>query len=1095
MKTSPHAQSSCQYCGRIPNHHRNDCPAKSSICGGCGIQGHWKKVCRKSRSIRLVNTPENEDSDYENELEMGWIFNVGGEERWNVDVEVNGHLTKFKIDTGAAVSVINDKEPWLRNVTLNPHGRRLRAAGGIELQYKGTFEATFEYHGRSINETVYVLCNQPCSLLSRYAAESLAIVARIDTLEISPFKKEFPQLFSGLGHLDNGNNNYRITLSPNAKPHCEYTARKVPHPLLPQVKEELDKMVQQGVISPVTVPTSWCCGMVVVPKANNKGIRMCVDLTQLNKAVQREIYPMFSVDESLAKLSGSKIFSRLDANSGFHQIGLHEDSKLLTTFITPYGRYCFNRLPMGICSASEVFQRTMSTILEGVEGVICHMDDILIHASNQDKHDQQVREVLTRLRNAGLTLSPGKCEFSKDSVKFLGHIIDSSGIRADPDKISAINHFPAPTNITELQRFLGMVNQLAKFVQNLSEITEPIRQLLKKDNMWVWGKSQQSSFERIKKLLTSAPVLAHYNPRQKIIISCDASSVGIGGCLWTTTDSGDRRPVCYISRSLTDTEKNYATIEKEALAATWACEKLSEYVLGIPFLLETDHLPLVPLLSSKDLSKMPPRILRFRLRLMRFSPDIKHVPGKLQITADAFSRAPVKEVMSVNDELDIKEMESSVKATVSSYPTTNQRLEEIKEQQNLDTITSQIRSFCTNGWPSEMPREEAFKAYWNHKQHFTIVDELLMFNERLVIPQNMRNHILNCLHAGHLGITKCTARAQEAVWWPSITSDIHNMISQCHTCAKHQPVPKEPLIPTPLPQRPWSHVGVDLMELNGKTYIVAVDYFSRWAELRLMDNKRSSNAIEKLKAIFACHGIPDTLITDNAQIFSSYEFNIFATDYDFVHITSSPKYPKSNGEVERAIKTLKELLKKNKDPFKAVLAYRTAPLQSNGLSPSQLLMGRQLRTTLPVPEKKLQYNPPHMATIREKEERNKQAQKVNYDKKHRAQNLSTLQRGDRVWIRDTNQYGSVVQQSKYPRSYIIKTDFGQIRRNRSALVSIQGPLQTQHSSYHSGRDPGVALQDNRRHRRYTHCSARVPDSPTTQFGQPQDPCCSKNSSP
>ena len=195
-----------------------------------------------------------------------------------------------------------------------------------------------------------------------------------------------------------------ITLRPNSTPVCLYTARKIAHPLLPQIKSELQSMVRQEIISAVTVPTQWCSGMVPVPKENGS-VRICVDLTQLNKSVQREIHPMSSVDESLAKLGSSKIFTKLDANSGFWQLPLDDESRLLTTFITPYGRYCFNRLPFGISSAPEIFQRTMSIILEGLDGVICHMDDILVHSVDETTHNHNVRAVLSRLQEAGLTLN------------------------------------------------------------------------------------------------------------------------------------------------------------------------------------------------------------------------------------------------------------------------------------------------------------------------------------------------------------------------------------------------------------------------------------------------------------------------------------------------------------------------------------------------------------------------------------------------------------------------------------------------------------------------------------------------------------------
>ena len=229
-------------------------------------------------------------------------------------------------------------------------------------------------------------------------------------------------------------------------------------------------MVQQEVISQVTTPTYWCSGMVNALK-HNGDMGICVDLTPLNKAVKREIHPMASVDENLFKLQGSTVFTKLDANSEFWQLPL----------VTPFGQYCFNCLPFGINSAPEIFQRTMSIILEGLEGVVSHMEDILIHGPMQGIHDQHVQTVLQRLQDQGITLN-NKCEFSKKQIKFLGHVISEQGIEANPEKAKAIQEYPRPNNVTDLQRFSDMVNQLTKFIPNLATTNESFRQLLKKVN-------------------------------------------------------------------------------------------------------------------------------------------------------------------------------------------------------------------------------------------------------------------------------------------------------------------------------------------------------------------------------------------------------------------------------------------------------------------------------------------------------------------------------------------------------------------------------------------------------------------------------------
>ena len=276
-------------------------------------------------------------------------------------------------------------------------------------------------------------------------------------------------------------------------------------------------------------------------------MRICVDLTELNKSVKRERHVLPAVDHILSQLAGAKIFTKLDANSGFWQIPLSPDSELLTTFITPYGRFCFRRLPFGITSAPEHFQRRMSEILEGLEGVLCMVDDVLIHGRTQEEHDQRVVQVLERISKAGLTLNPQKCQFSKDQVTFLGQVVDRTGIKPDPDKVKAILEMPRPTNVSEVRRFLGTVNQMSKFIPHMANVTKPISELLRKDRAWLWDRQQEQAFEQIKKILTTTPVQAAFDPDLETIVSADASSYGLGAVLVQKQRDGMLKPVAYIS--------------------------------------------------------------------------------------------------------------------------------------------------------------------------------------------------------------------------------------------------------------------------------------------------------------------------------------------------------------------------------------------------------------------------------------------------------------------------------------------------------------------------------------------------------------------
>ena len=317
------------------------------------------------------------------------------------------------------------------------------------------------YKGKSINHPVFVVAGLKTNLLGLPAITSLNLAARINNLNAlqDEVLDQFPSVFQGLGTLGE---EYEIQLKSDAKPFSLYTTRNVPLPLRQNVLQELNRMESIGVISKVDQPTPWCTGMVVVPKKSGS-IRICVDLKPLNESVLREVHPLPKVDDTLAQLAGAKVFSKLDANSEFWQIPLTKGSRLLTTFITPYGRYCFNKPPFGISSAPELFQKRMNNLLRGLEGVLCLMDDILIVAKDMEEHHKRLTSVLIRIKEAGVTLNMDKCEFAKSKITFLGHLIDENGIQADPEKTSSILQMKPPTNVPELRRFLGMVNQLGKF--------------------------------------------------------------------------------------------------------------------------------------------------------------------------------------------------------------------------------------------------------------------------------------------------------------------------------------------------------------------------------------------------------------------------------------------------------------------------------------------------------------------------------------------------------------------------------------------------------------------------------------------------------
>ena len=601
---------------------------------------------------------------------------------------------------------------------------------------------------------------------------------------------------------------------------------------------------------------------------------------------------------------------------------------------------------------------------------------------------------------------------------------------------------------------MGMVNQLGKFSHNLADLTQPLRLLLSKKSSWVWAPDQERAFSEVKTELEKPTVLALYNPLAQTKVSADASSHGLGAVLRQQSDPDSGwRPIAYASRSMTETEKRYAQIEKEALAATWACETFATYILRMKFLIESDHKLLIPLLGTKHLDSLPPRVLRFRLRLARFDYSIQHIPGKLLYTADTLSRSPSS--CNQNDAGLQEEAEAVMEIYVAQWlPASAKRLDDYRRAQDEDNTYSSVISYSQKGWPERKTLEADVRPYWNARAELTVVkNNLLLHGKRIVVPKSLQRQTLEKIHAGHQGVQRCRLRANTSVWWPGISHEVENMVKQCLRCARDHTLPNEPMIPTELPEYPWQKVGTDLFHFKGATYLLVVDYFSRYPETQKLSGTTSQDVIEVLKTIFSRHGIPETVFSDNGPQFASLEFTQFAEMYDFHHATSSPLFPQSNGQAERMVQTVKKLLKEAKDPHLSLLTYRTTPFPWCNLSPAELLMGRHLRGNIPLLHCQLIPEWKFLDEFQSNNRAFKDRQKRDYDRRHRARNLSPIPDDSEVWITSGDQpvTGVVITPEDAPRSYVVETPSGQVRRNRH-LNTVPETRQTTENAEQSTRD-------------------------------------------
>eukprot|EP00112_Aurelia_sp_Birch-Aquarium-sp1_P023107 Seg6752.3 transcript_id=Seg6752.3/GoldUCD/mRNA.D3Y31 product="Retrovirus-related Pol polyprotein from transposon 17.6" protein_id=Seg6752.3/GoldUCD/D3Y31 len=431
---------------------------------------------------------------------------------------------------------------------------------------------------------------------------------------------------------------HHIELKPDVTP-VIHPPRRIPYALKPHLREELSRMEKLGIIEKVTEPTDWVNSLVIVHKANGK-LRICIDPRDLNKAIKRQHFELPSAEELFAQMSGAKYFAKLDMSNAYWQIKIDEESSKLLTFNTPFGRYKFLRLSFGIHSASEICQQQISQVIEGIEKAANLQDDIIVWGNTREELHQSLKEVLYRVQKSGVKLNLSKCKFEVTEVSYLGHNLSEAGVKPDPNKIAAIVKMPEPepTNKTELQRFLGMINYLGKLLPNLASVSAPLRSLLENDIEWVFDKPQRNSFNELKRLVTESPVLKFFDSNLPIRVTSDASKDGLRVVLEQSFNK-NWYPVAYTSRSLTSSERNYCQLENECLSVVFACEKFNQYVYGQQFFVENDHQPLKAIFTKEIISRAPPRIQRVLLRLQRYDFTLNYRSGKDVIVADALRRA------------------------------------------------------------------------------------------------------------------------------------------------------------------------------------------------------------------------------------------------------------------------------------------------------------------------------------------------------------------------------------------------------------------------------------------------------------------------
>lgn len=1014
------------------------CAAKSAKCYLCGSIGHYKKCCpvRVSKNYSRIYCMQENDAE-EHNRELYYISTLDYQNsndsimdnKWCASLYFS-HNNKlishnFKLDTGSDLNVIS-KNNFLKLgfflTDITPESVRAQSYCGNYLPIMGSCNMTCLYKNLYYSLKFVITSNNSMSILGKCALEQLGLVKRIFSVDIQDYK----ELFNGLGRLPG---TYRIPIERDAVP-VVCPVRKIPLGVRDKLRDELGRMEELGVIRKVSHPTAWVNGIVMVPKKNGD-VRICLDPRPLNRVVRRQHFPLPTLMEIATKLRGARFYSKLDARSGFWMVALDEQSADLCTFGTPFGRYQFLRLPYGINSASEVFHAKVKQLLEDLDGVESFIDDVIVFGSTIEEHDRRLKNLLDRANEVGIKFNKEKCQFCVTQVTYLGHTFNAEGMTIDQGKLRAIMDMPSPNDRASLERFLGMINYLCKFIHNYSDKVLPLRSLLKKDVEWCWDENQERALQKLKHDLCSAPVLTLFAPDKPCVVSVDASSRALGAVL---LQGG--QPVEFASLTLTETQQRYAQIEKEMLAIVFALERFHQYIFGkSDVLVETDHKPLEALFC-KSLEATPARLQRLMLRVQRYNFSITYKPGKYMYIADTLSRAALSELM--HDQV-TEEVEDQSCFLLQNVRFSDEKLKLVRNFTFNDLKCKLLIKYILDGWPTnkyDVP--ESVRPVWDYRETLEYVDGIIFRNNLVFIPEGLRNEMISRVHEGHLGINKCKQRAREVMFWPCMSRDIENAVRRCKTCISNaQAQPKEPMIPHHIPNLPWAKLGSDIFEFNRKYYLILVDYFSNYVEVCLLTSISSKSVILAMKDQFARHGIPQELITDNGPAYASKEFKTFANVWGFSHITSSPNYPQSNGRSERTVRTIKLLLKKasetGTDFHLSLLNYRAA--SRDGIaSPAELLMGRRLNTRLPMHSEKLQ-------TARDNSSdylqmlRNQLKSKLQYDR--HARTLPELHPGDEAILMDNRNRKRVhiAAKADRPRSYFVTDSRGRhLIRNRRHLL-------------------------------------------------------------
>lgn len=952
-KTSPgEKKKNCFNCG-LPDHFSQDCPTKESgpKCFKCGKRGHIAVKCTEERA----------------EVKESCAAMQVTQTKCNKDVVVNGRKVVALVDTGSDLCLMRaDQYAEIGSPTLECKETRFRGVGSHESVAFGEFRAEI-----IVDENTYFILIRvvPSHVITRKFIIGTDFLNTVDlrvrngNISITPVEetvadaRELPEIFQvevreefneiDLTHVPNSEHRSILENIISSYHPCKtketdvkmkiilkneepvyQRARRLSPSEKEKVNSHINEWVQNGIVQP---SLSDYASPVVLTGKKDGSTRLCIDYRQLNKKIVRDRYPLPLIEDQLDLLQTAKCFSTLDLKNGFFHVPVEKESRKYTAFIVPDGHYEFRKVPFGLCNSPSIFQRFINVTFKDVirdKIVLTYLDDLIIPSEDEDTGIKRLEIVLKIAREAGLIINWKKCCFLQKKVEFLGHVVEDGRVYPSTRKIEAVRKFPEPTNVKQVQSFLGLSGYFRKFIPKYSIIARPLSDLLKSNVKFCFEENEKEAFIRLKNILCDKPVLRLYRVNAITELHTDASMEGYGMILLQKDNESNLfHPVYYSSGKTTPAERRYTSYELEVLAIVKALARFRVYLLGISFRIVTDCRAFTLTMHKKDLCV---RVARWALLLEEFDYSIEHRPGKSMLHVDALSRNPLPVCMSI-DERDTLAMK-------------------FKRAQQDDNDVRKI---------FEAVKEGNIDSY--------IIKNGLLFKKHnedilLVVPKTMSTQIIKQAHErGHFAVAKTEAIVMKDYWMSNIKSKVEKVVRNCVACilAERKQGKQEGYLNAiekgdlPLDTYHIDHLGpLPTTRKSYKHIFVVIDAFTKFVWLYATKTTNAMEVVTKLSKQSTIFGNPRRIISDRGAAFTSKEFEDFCVTEKIEHVLTTTGVPRANGQVERVNRVLIPLLTKLSDPKREVwfkfldtaqLYLNCTPHRSIGTTPFHLLFGAHAR--------------------------------------------------------------------------------------------------------------------------------------------------------